>query len=397
MTALLSIIVLVFILVAIWQMVKIFDLTQGKTAESNNQVANDQDNKINGYLMLGFLIFIYVITIMCFVMFGDFPLMSNSASEHGPGIDNLMIISMIVIFFVQTVTQFLLHYFAFKYRGEKGKKALFYADNNKLEAIWTIIPVIVLAGLIIQGLFTWTTIMNVSTENDPLVVELYAQQFNWKARYGGEDNTLGEANVRLIDINRANILGLNESDPNAQDDVITTELHLPVGRPVLFKMRSQDVLHSAYMPHFRAQMNCVPGMITQFGFTPTVTTFDMRETPEMLDKVQNINEIRIEKSKALVAKGEEGLERYEFDYLLLCNKICGKSHYNMQMKIIVETQEEYDAWMKTQKEFKDSLIDDEPVMDEPASDDSIKNENELAQEEMGLANDTIIEDEAASN
>lgn len=397
MTALLSIIVLVFILVAIWQMVKIFDLTQGKTAESNNQVANDQDNKINGYLMLGFLIFIYVITIMCFVMFGDFPLMSNSASEHGPGIDNLMIISMIVIFFVQTVTQFLLHYFAFKYRGEKGKKALFYADNNKLEAIWTIIPVIVLAGLIIQGLFTWTTIMNVSTENDPLVVELYAQQFNWKARYGGEDNTLGEANVRLIDINRANILGLNESDPNAQDDVITTELHLPVGRPVLFKMRSQDVLHSAYMPHFRAQMNCVPGMITQFGFTPTVTTFDMRETPEMLDKVQNINEIRIEKSKALVAKGEEGLERYEFDYLLLCNKICGKSHYNMQMKIIVETQEEYDAWMKTQKVFKDSLIEDEPVMDETAGDDSIKNENELATEETGLANDTVSEDEAASN
>ncbi|WP_299891292.1 cytochrome c oxidase subunit II [uncultured Lacinutrix sp.] len=356
MTALLSILVLVFILVAIWQMVKIFDLTQTVTAGGNNQIANDNDNKINGYLMLGFLIFIYVITIMCFVMYGDLPLMSNSASEHGPGIDSLMIISMVVIFFVQTVTQFLLHYFAFKYRGEKGKKALFYADNNKLEAIWTIIPVIVLAGLIIKGLFTWTTIMNVSTENDPLVIELYAQQFNWKARYGGADNTLGKANVRLIDIDRANILGVDESDPNAQDDIITTELHLPVGRPVLFKMRSQDVLHSAYMPHFRAQMNCVPGMITQFGFTPTVTTVDMRQTPEMIDKVQNINKIRTEKSKALVAKGEEALERYEFDYLLLCNKICGKSHYNMQMKIIVETQEEYDAWVKTQKEFKNSLV-----------------------------------------
>ncbi|WP_290699517.1 cytochrome c oxidase subunit II [Lacinutrix sp.] len=357
MTALLSILVLVFILVAIWQMVKIFDLTQGKTAGSDNQVANDQDNKINGYLMLGFLIFIYVITIMCFVMFGDFPLMSNSASEHGPGIDKLMIISMIVIFIVQTITQFLLHYFAFKYRGEKGKKALFYADNNKLEAIWTIIPVIVLAVLIIQGLFTWTSIMNVNEDNDPLIVELYAQQFNWKARYGGEDNTLGKANVRLIDIDRANILGLDEADLNAQDDVITTELHLPVGRPVLFKMRSQDVLHSAYMPHFRAQMNCVPGMITQFGFTPTVTTEAMRETPEMQDKVQNINKIRIEKSKVLVAKGEEGLDPYTFDYLLLCNKICGKSHYNMQMKIIVETQEEYDVWIKTQKAFKNSLVE----------------------------------------
>jgi cytochrome c oxidase subunit 2 len=354
MTALLTIIVLVFILVAIWQMVKIFDLAQAKN--ENSQVATDKDNTMNAYLMMGFLAFIYIITIVCFVKYGDLPLMSNSASAHGPTIDNLMIISMVIIFITQTITQFLLHYFAFKYKGEKGKKALFFADNNKLEAIWTIIPVIVLAGLIIYGLSTWINIMGVDESDDPLVVELYAQQFNWKARYGGADNTLGKANVRLIDIDRANILGLDESDPNAQDDVITTELHLPVGKPVLFKMRSQDVLHSAYMPHFRAQMNCVPGMITQFGFTPTVTTADMRQTPQMQEKVTRINKIRVENSKPLIAKGEEPLERYEFDYLLLCNKICGKSHYNMQMKIVVETQEEYDAWIKEQKEFKNSLV-----------------------------------------
>ncbi len=198
--------------------------------------------------------------------------------------------------------------------------------------------------------------MNVTEEEDTLVVELYAQQFNWKARYAGEDNTLGQANVRLIDIDRANILGVDEADPNAQDDVITTELHLPVNRPVIFKMRSQDVLHSAYMPHFRAQMNCVPGMITQFGFTPTITTSEMRQNPDIVQKVENINNIRTEKSKDLAAKGEEALDPYEFDYLLLCNKICGKSHYNMQMKIIVETQEEYDAWINEQTLFANSLI-----------------------------------------
>lgn len=356
MTALLSIIVLVFIAIAIWQLVKIFDLAQATSASENTEVANEKDNRINGALMLGFLAFIYIITIVCFAMLGDLPLMSNSASAHGPTIDNLMVISMIIIFIVQTITQFLLHYFAFKYKGEKGRKAVYYADNNKLEFIWTIIPVIVLAGLIISGLFAWTDIMDVTDEEDPLVVELYAQQFNWKARYGGADNTLGMANVRLIDIDRANILGLDEADPNAQDDVITTELHLPVGRPVVFKMRSQDVLHSAYMPHFRAQMNCVPGMITQFGFTPTVTTADMRQNPDIIDKVANINKIRVRNSEKLVAKGEDALERYEFDYLLLCNKICGKSHYNMQMKIIVETQEEYDAWMKEQKVFAKSLV-----------------------------------------
>jgi cytochrome c oxidase subunit 2 len=352
MTALLTIIIVLFIAIAIWQMVKIFDLAQ--VGASNTQVASDKDNKINGYLMIGFLIFIYVITIISFVKWGDLPLMSNSASEHGPQIDNLMIISMVIIFIVQTITQFLLHYFAFKYKGEKGKKALFYADNNTLEAIWTIIPVIVLAGLIIYGLFTWTSIMNLDENDDPMVVELYAQQFNWQARYSGDDNALGKANVRLIDNDRANVLGLDEADPNAQDDVITKELHLVVGKPVLFKMRSQDVLHSAYMPHFRAQMNCVPGMITQFAFTPTITTAEMRQNPDIIEKVERINKIRIENKENVEAKGQE--LRYEFDYLLLCNKICGKSHYNMQMKIIVETQEEFDAWMKEQKTFKNSLI-----------------------------------------
>ena len=354
MTGLLTILVLLGITIAIWQMVKIFDLAQ--VNKDVSQVANDKDNRVNGYLMLAFLGFIYGITIVSFALWGDLPLTSNSASEHGPEIDRLMIISMVVIFIVQTITQFLLHYFAFKYKGEKGRKALFYADNDKLEFIWTVIPVIVLAGLIMYGLFTWTDIMNVDEDDDPLVVELYAQQFNWKARYAGEDNVLGKANVRLINLYNANILGLDESDPNAQDDVITTELHLPVGRPVLFKMRSQDVLHSAYMPHFRAQMNCVPGMITQFSFTPTVTTEEMRLNPDIYEKVKNINRIRVNKSKKLQAKGEEPLDRYEFDYLLLCNKICGKSHYNMQMKIIVETQEEYDTWMKEQKLFKNSLI-----------------------------------------
>ncbi|WP_299776918.1 cytochrome c oxidase subunit II [uncultured Formosa sp.] len=356
MTALFIILVLVFISIAIWQMVKIFDLAQAGLPE-DDQVATEKDNTMNAYLMMGFLAFIYIITIVCIVKWGDLPLLSNSASAHGPDIDNLMIISLVLIFVVQTITQFLLHFFAFKYKGQKGRKALFFADNNTLEAIWTIIPVITLAGLIIYGLFTWTSIMNVSEDDDPIVVELYAQQFNWKARYSGADNTLGKANVRLIDIDRANILGLDESDPNAQDDIITSELHLPVGKPVLFKMRSQDVLHSAYMPHFRAQMNCVPGMVTQFGFTPTVTTAEMRQNPDIVDKVKNINSIRVENSKELVAKGEEALDPYEFDYLLLCNKICGKSHYNMQMKIIVETQEEYDAWIKEQKLFKNSLVE----------------------------------------
>ena len=63
-----------------------------------------------------------------------------------------------------------------------------------------------------------------------------------------------------------------------------------------------------------------------------------------------------EKSKELAQIGEEPLDPYQFDYLLLCNKICGKSHYNMQMKIIVETEEEFNNWYKNQTLFKNSLI-----------------------------------------
>ena len=184
MTSYLPILIVLFIAIAIWQMVKIFDLTQANV--SNDQVATDKDNRINGYLMMGFLGFIYLITIISIYKWGDLPLLSNPASEHGSEIDNLMVISLLLIFFVQTVTQFLLHYFAFKYKGEKGKKALFYADNNKLEFIWTIIPVITLTGLILYGLYTWQSIMNIDEENDPIVVELYAQQFNWKARYADQ-------------------------------------------------------------------------------------------------------------------------------------------------------------------------------------------------------------------
>ncbi len=351
MTAFLIILVIILFGVALWQIGKIFQLSK-PSGDETSQIANDKDNNKQGYLMLGLLAFIYILLALCFWVWGDV-LLPVAASEHGLQTDNLMLISMALIFIVGILTQWLLLYFSFKYRGEKGKKALFYADNDKLEFIWTIIPVIVLAGLIIYGLFTWSDIMNVDPDEDPIVVELYAKQFAWVARYSGEDNALGKANVRLIE--GVNQLGVDESDPNAQDDIIVNELHLPVGKKVVFKMRSQDVLHSAYMPHFRAQMNCVPGMITQFAFTPNMTTEQMRQEKEIIKKVKHINDLRVKKSKDLEAKGEEALDTYEFDFLLLCNKICGSNHYNMQMKIVVESEEDYNAWLAQQPTFSKML------------------------------------------
>jgi cytochrome c oxidase subunit 2 len=102
-------------------------------------------------------------------------------------------------------------------------------------------------------------------------------------------------------------------------------------------------------------MNCVPGMVTQFSFIPSVTTSEMRENPDMIEKVANINKIREEKSVALVAEGKTALDPYTFDYLLLCNKICGASHYNMQMKIVVDTPEDYKKWLSSKTTLVQSV------------------------------------------
>jgi len=341
MTALLIIIVAALLGITIWQILKIFKLSQPIESD-DSQIATNKDNENQGKLFLVFTVFFYGLMFYSFWSLSRF--YAPAASDHAEDYDQLFFISIGLIMFVQVITQFLLHWFAYKYRGQKGRKAIFYADNDKLEFIWTIIPVITLSALIIYGLFSWSEIMNVEETDDTLVVEIYAYQFAWRVRYSGEDRTLGEANVRFIE--GINQLGVNETDPYAKDDIITTELHLPVDRPVLFKFRSQDVLHSAYFPFFRSQMNVVPGMTTQFGFTPTTTSKEIRNSDYMVEKVRNINEIR--KDNDNLGPDEKS---YEFEYYLLCNKICGVSHYNMQMKIVVETEEEYQKWISEQQTF----------------------------------------------
>lgn len=175
---------------------------------------------------------------------------------------------------------------------------------------------------------------------DAITIELYSKQFDWTARYAGKDNMLGNSDYRLIA--GANFLGLDSTDKNSSDDIIVKgEFHIPVNKPVKFLMRSQDVIHSAYMPHFRSQINTVPGMTTTFHFTPTITTEEMRKNPNVVKQYAEINA----KRKA------QGREEAQFNYILLCNKICGASHYNMQMDIIVESEEDYNKWLASQPVF----------------------------------------------
>ena len=355
MIGLLTVMAVLLMGIAIWQISNIYQLIQNKMGvkKDDSQIATEKDNDTQGKLMFAFLVFIYVVTIYCFWAYSKV-LLPEAASEHGVPYDRLLWISFAIILFAQTITQALLHYFAYKYRGINNRKAFFLTHDNNLELVWTVIPAIVFFILIIYGMVTWSDIMNFKDEDeDALVIELYAAQWNWKARYGGQDNVLGDANVRFLnDFDGRNSVGIDSSDPNGWDDIVVTqEFHIPVNRKIIFKMRSQDVLHSAYMPHFRAQMNCVPGMITEFSFTPTKTTAEMRMNADIAAKVERINKIRYENSKELIANGEEGLESYQFDYLLLCAKICGSSHYNMQMKIIVDTEKDYNKWIAKQPAF----------------------------------------------
>jgi len=336
-----TLIVLVLAVLTALQLIRIFALSSKARKRAEYEIT-DQDNNNQGWLMLLFGIGLMVSFFWMLASWSKL-MLPKSASEHGNDIDNLFNISMYVIMAMFVVVQPILFYFAWKYRGASNRKATYYEHNNRLEFIWTIVPALVLAVLIIYGMTTWSKTMNPKNEQEPMVIELYAQQFKWTARYAGTDNKLGFANVRLI--KDANVLGVDTLDALSADDKVTTEIHLPVGRPVLFRFRSQDVIHSAYMPHFRAQMNCVPGMTTQFQFTPTVTTAEMRQDAEVVGKVKRINDIR-------TAKGEEA---YAYDYILLCNKICGSAHYNMQMNIVVETEAEYQKWLAEQKTIAELL------------------------------------------
>lgn len=244
----------------------------------------------------------------------------ESGSVHGERIDFMFKITLTITTIVFILTHIALFSFAFKYRGIEGKKAHFYPHNNALEKIWTVIPAIVLTTLVIFGFFTWRSITSISEEDQKkaLSIEVVGEQFKWNIRYAGADNQLGARNYKLI--SASNGLGINFKDPKSWDDKLAGEIVLPVNRPIRVMIGSKDILHSFYIPTLRVQMNAVPGMPTYFQFTPRYTTAEMRERRD--DPT--------------------------FDYILLCAKICGSGHYNMQAKVRVVADGEYQAWLAKQ-------------------------------------------------
>jgi len=383
MEKLIILIVIILGAIALAQLIRVYELSS-KLRKSGEHEINNKDNHINGLLMFVFMILTFVGFFYLMLKYG-WTGRGSAASTQGVETDWLLNLNFIIILIAYFITNFLLFYFSYKYVRKPGVKAYFYPHNNKLEMIWTIVPAIVLAVIIILGLKSWTKITS-PAEADAIRIELFAKQYAWTARYAGLDNELGKYDYKLTTDNnelalitsntidssiaimskeilsltkllnnrdtilndsvivvRKNTLSVKErlfrlvtqikenhdkkADAAVWDDIIQNDtLYLCKGENYEFNLRARDVLHSAYFPHFRIQMNAVPGMTTRMKLTPNMTTEQMRA------EKNNPN----------------------FNFVLMCNKICGGAHYKMKMIVVVKDKASYKKWMaqKNKETFK---------------------------------------------
>jgi cytochrome c oxidase subunit II len=204
-----------------------------------------------------------------------------------------------------------------KYRNRPGHTAHYEPENAKLEKRLTLWTGLGIAGMLAPGLIAWNEYVTVPA--DAAVIEATGQQWQWGFRFPGPDGVLGTAAVAHMSPD--NSFGLNPRDPHGRDDILveTSELHMPVGKPVKMVLRSKDVLHDFYVPQFRAKMDLVPGIVTYFWVTPTRTgTYD-----------------------------------------ILCAELCGVGHHQMRGTVVVEEQEAFDRWLGEQMTFGQMMAQNE--------------------------------------
>lgn len=205
-----------------------------------------------------------------------------------------------------------LAYCVYKFRQKDGHKAVYEPENHKLEVWLSAITTVGVIAMLAPGLFVWASFVTVP--EDATEFEAMGQQWQWAFRYPGDDGIMGTADTQLV--TETNPFGVNAADPNGQDDIIVVspEMHLPLNKPVKALLRSNDVLHNFTVPQFRVKMDLVPGLISYLWLEP---------------------------NKA---------GRYD----ILCEELCGIGHFVMRGAVVVETQEEYDAWLDSQPTFAET-------------------------------------------
>lgn len=315
MSGYLAVLVVVLIFVVIFQIAKASEYVSILKGEKKSR---QQSNKVNGFLMIVFLVVGLIGVYYCNELLKG-KIGVGSASEQGEGIDSMIKWTLVITGIVFVITQILLFWFAFKYQEKEGQKAFYFPHNNKLELIWTVIPAITLTILVAFGLRHWFRLTS-DAPKDAMVVEVTGKQFNWLVRYPGKDGQLGRKFFKNIN-DANNPVGQDWDDQLNKDDFMTTDIHLVVNKPVKFIIGSRDVIHDVGLSAFRMKMDAVPGIPTTLWVTPKYTTKEMRQKMDNPDYV----------------------------YELSCDQMCGKGHYSMKANIVVETQEEFDAWAAKQK------------------------------------------------
>lgn len=284
--------------------------------------ARKQTNKINAFMLLAFLILGLIGVWYCNTKLeGKILGIGSSASDHGDLVDKMMKYTFWVTGFVFVVTQVLLFWYSYKYQESEKRKAYYFPHNNRLEIIWTVFPAIFLTVLVGFGIFYWFKITG-NAPKEAMVVEVVGKQFGWEFRYPGGDGVLGKKYFKKVDPANNNPAGqLWEDEANRDDVFAEQEMHLVVNKPVKLVIGAKDVIHDVGLAHFRMKMDAVPGTPTTMWFTPKYTTKQMKEKTGNPD----------------------------FVYEISCDQMCGKGHWSMRGTIIVETQQEFDAWMAGQK------------------------------------------------
>lgn len=362
MTTLLGFATIILIILIVFQLGKTSEMLKALRGEAAGQVS-DSANRTQAILLMTFVTLFIIASVAGYYWYRPHSLILNwTASAHGHRIDTMFLWTSIICGIVFYITQALLFYFAYKYRARKGHEAQHFAHDNRLEVIWTTIPAIALTVLVAMGLDSWYEITS-DPPSDAMQVEVTGEQFLWTVRYPGADSTFGERNYRLT--TKENVLGQDWTDEANKDDILPSEIHLVVNKPVLFKLHAKDVLHSFYLPHFRVKMDCVPGIPTRFWMKPTMTTQQVRDS----------------------------LHNPKFNFELACAELCGSGHSGMKFTVIVETQEEYDAWMAQQTPFYQVLgLDKKNEEPQPQADSTHEMDEDNADNQMEEPNGENTED-----
>jgi len=236
---------------------------------------------------------------------------TDIAADWG-SIDFTINVTFVVTGIVFVLLNLFLAYCVYKFREGKGHKAVYEPENTKLEVWLSVITSVGVIAMLAPGLFVWATFVNVP--EDATEYEVMGQQWQWAFRYPGADGQLGFADTALV--TESNPFGVNLDDPRGQDDVVVSgpEMHLPINQPVKANLRSNDVLHNYTVPQFRVKMDLVPGLISYLWFDP--------------NKVG----------------------RYD----ILCEELCGIGHFAMRGSVVVDTQEDFDAWIADQPTFAET-------------------------------------------